>query len=92
MSNKLKLAIIAAEVLAIGTLRLIYLIRRERDVIPRGAKVRHVKGRPVFGTPFAKHFSKASDRGPADVGQAAVGPKTIEVHGISIPVEDPDQE
>lgn len=85
MNNKLKIALFAAEVLAVATLRGVYLMKRERQVMPRGSKVRHASGRPVFSTPsFVGSFGRG--RKKAEPKQ----PDSIKVGSIDIPIENPD--
>lgn len=91
MTNKMRLALIVAEIAAIATIRAVYLIRKERDVLPRSSKVKAVRGRPVFGSSWARRFVKSTDRGPSPAEPQDVGKRSIAVGGVEIPVEDPDQ-
>lgn len=41
-----------AEILAIAILRALYILRRDGSTLPRGAKVQHIRKRPVYRFPF----------------------------------------
>jgi hypothetical protein len=38
----------AGELIAVAILRLIFMLRRDGTLLPRGSKVPHIKGRPVI--------------------------------------------
>jgi hypothetical protein len=55
-----KIILICAEVLAIAVLRLTFMMRRDRTMLPKGSKVRNIHGVPVFGAdrPVPRQFQE----------------------------------
>lgn len=80
-----RITLIVVEVLAVAALRAVYLLHKDRAILPRSSKVGKVSGRPVFSaSEFVGRFvRRGKDRGPKQ-------PETLQVGPFTIPLADPD--
>jgi len=62
--NKKMLILFAAEIAAIAAMRAIQMIRRDRAIMPRAAKVKTIRNRPVISRLWKPRQEKIEDWTP----------------------------